>query len=117
MSVDLYDMAERAETLVRKTNFQGMTQDEIVGLFYQEFCEPTVAEEERDIKIEWMLHNGFKKDYCGERKINILSYNDEYSWTYDEIMFEPLKNIKAYKEWYEGKITESELDKLLSLSK
>jgi len=115
MSKDLWDLAERATKIVKEQIKTDINEDEMTGIFYQEFCEPTVAEKQHNIKMEWMLHNGFKKSYCGERKEDILSYKDEYSWTYEEILFESLKNIKAYKQWYDGGITENELDKLLGL--
>lgn len=117
MSVDLYDMAERAELLVRKTNFQGMTQDEVIGLFYQEFSEPTVAENELkekdlNIKIEWMLSSGFENDYCNYRETSTFTYKG-YVWTIDEVNSSSLMKIELYKKWYDETITEDELNRYL----
>lgn len=103
MSVDLWDIAERDETLVSKTNFQGMTQDEVIGLFYQEFCEPTKIEEQYEIKYKWMLENGFKK-----RKhdgIQVLVYNNDFYWCKEDIMYYTLSEIKQLEMYNKECIT------------
>lgn len=121
MEKDLWDLAERAESLIRKTNFQGMTQDEIIALFYLEFCEPTSVErklEERElnIKIEWMLDNGFENDYCNYRETSTFTYKG-YVWTIDEVKSSALMKIELYKKWYDEIITEDELNRYLEFYK
>ena len=39
-------MAERATKIVKEQIKQDINEDEMTGIFYQEFCEPTVAEKE-----------------------------------------------------------------------
>ncbi|MBY6838689.1 hypothetical protein [Clostridium botulinum] len=46
MSVDIWDMAERATKIVKEQIKNDIYEDEVTGIFYQEFCEPTVAEKE-----------------------------------------------------------------------
>ena len=101
MSVDLYDMAERAESLVRQTNFQGMSQDEIIGLFYQEFCKPTKIEEQYKAKCKWMLENGFKKKK--HNGVQVLVYNNDFYWSKEDIMYFTLSEIKHQVEVYNKK--------------
>jgi hypothetical protein len=114
VSKDLWDLAERATKIVKEQIRADINEDEITGIFYQEFCEPAVVEQQYEIKYKWMLDNGFKEDYCSGRKGCVLSYNDEYSWTYDDILTEPLKNIRIFKKWYDGDISEDELLEKLS---
>lgn len=46
MSKDLWDLAERATKIVREQIKEDINEDEMTGVFYQEFCEPTVAEKQ-----------------------------------------------------------------------
>lgn len=62
--------------------------------------------------VEWMLENGFKKEICMERKKQVLAYKG-YSWETTEAQITPLEIVKKYKDWYDGAITESELDNFL----
>jgi hypothetical protein len=46
VSKDLWDLAERATKIVKEQIKEDINEDEMTGVFYQEFCEPTVAEKE-----------------------------------------------------------------------
>lgn len=93
-----YEYKNVAELLVSKTNFQGMTKDEVIGLFYQEFSERTEVEKQYEIKYKWMLENGFKtQDYFGEE---LLVYNEDFYWTKEDIMYHALSEIKQQIDMY-----------------
>lgn len=64
-------------------------------------------------KIKWLLDNGFEEDWCSYRKTIIYVYKD-YSWTKKEIKEVPLSTLMTYKRFYDGEISESELDSLIS---
>lgn len=98
MKKDLWDLSERAEALVRKINFQGMTQDEIIGLFYQEFCEPTEVEKQYEIKYKWMLEHGFNQEKCNGQEF--LVYNGDFYWCKEDVMYHTLSEIKKYFDLY-----------------
>jgi hypothetical protein len=46
MSKDLWDLSERATKIVKEQIKNDINEEEMTGIFYQEFCEPTVAEKE-----------------------------------------------------------------------
>jgi hypothetical protein len=46
MSKDLWDLSERATKIVKEQIKEDINEEEMTGIFYQEFCEPTVAEKE-----------------------------------------------------------------------
>lgn len=64
-------------------------------------------------KIKWLLDNGFKESLCDYRKVIIYEYK-EYSWTNEEIKKVPLSTLMTFKRFYDGEISEKELDSLVS---
>lgn len=65
-----------------------------------------------NIKLRWLIDNGFKEDWCSYRKTIIYTYKD-YSWTKAEVKEVPLSTLISYKKFYDGEITESELEWLI----
>ncbi|HDK7218102.1 TPA: hypothetical protein PTV45_003573 [Clostridium botulinum] len=64
-------------------------------------------------KIKWLLDNGFKEDWCSYRKTIIYIYKG-YSWTKKETKEVPLSTLMTYKRFYDGEISEKELDLIMS---
>ncbi|EHN17059.1 hypothetical protein [Clostridium sporogenes] len=64
-------------------------------------------------KIKWLLDNGFKEDWCIYRKTIIYTYKG-YSWTIKETKEVPLSTLMTYKRFYDGYISEKELDLIMS---
>lgn len=44
MSKDLWDLSERATKYIKENIKDDINEDEVTGLLYQEFCEPTKTE-------------------------------------------------------------------------
>ncbi|WP_252251238.1 hypothetical protein [Clostridium sp. VAP52] len=98
MSVDIWDMAERATKIVKEQIKNDIYEDEVTAIFYQEFCEPTLIEKEYEIKYKWMIKNGFKKEK--DNGIDVLVYNDDFYWSKEDIEYNSLSEIKEYIEFY-----------------
>lgn len=62
-----------------------------------------------EYKIKWMKDNGFVLGYCNYRKCTIYEYNG-YTWTYQEVKETALSVIIKYKRFYDGLITEKQLN-------
>lgn len=69
MSKDLWDLAERVTKYIRENIKDDINEDEVTGLLYQEFCEPTKAE----VKVLGRLQ-------IGQRVVihNISDYSNKY---------------------------------------
>lgn len=98
MLKDLWDLAERATKIVKEQIKEGINEDEMTGIFYQEFCEPTEVEKQYDIKYKWMLENGFKREKCNGE--DVLVYNCDFYWCKEDIMYYSLSEIKQQFELY-----------------
>jgi hypothetical protein len=90
---------------------------ENIDTYYEHDKKPTIIEESDytanlETKINWMLSNGFKENYCSNRKVETYDYKF-YSWTKDEVDEEYLDIIKKYRDYYDYIITENELDKYI----
>jgi hypothetical protein len=98
MSKDLWDLAERATKIVKEQIRQDINEEEMTGIFYQEFCEPTLIEKQYEIKHNWMLENGFNQEkYNGQE---FLVYNNDFYWCKEDIMYHTLSEIKEYFDLY-----------------
>lgn len=69
MSKDIWDLAERATKYIRENIKDDIDEDDVIGLLYQEFCEPTKAE----VKILDGLQIGQRVVVC-----NISEYSNKY---------------------------------------
>lgn len=63
-------------------------------------------------KIQWLDNNGFKYEQCFIRRIGTWNYKG-YSWTLPEINLTSLETMKNFKKFYDGEISEQELDTLI----
>ena len=66
-------------------------------------------------KRKWMIDNGFKRELCPYRNI-VYNYKG-YSWTVKDIENTSMSVIMKYKLFYDGEITEEELDKYIKFEK
>lgn len=98
MSKDLWDLSERATKIVKEQIKQDINEEELTGIFYQEFCEPTLIEKQYEIKYKWMLDNGFAKEKCNGQEF--LVYNSDFYWCKEDIMYHTLSEIKEYFDLY-----------------
>lgn len=63
-------------------------------------------------KINWLESSGFKYEHCKIRRIGTWNYKG-YSWTLEDIKEIPLEVIKTFKDWYDEKISEKDLQKII----
>lgn len=61
------------------------------------------------LKEKWMIDNGFKKGWCSHRHCTTYDYKG-YSWTIEDIETTSFAVITRFKKWYDGLITERELE-------
>lgn len=69
-----------------------------------------------EYKLKWMKDNGFKTEWCTYRKCLIYEYKG-YAWTYEEIKKTSVSIIIKYKLFYDGIITEEQLQKYKKFEK
>lgn len=85
---------------------------------YHEYNQKLTAIEELDFcsdfttKINWLIKNGFKKEICNHRGITTYTYKG-YVWTEFTIKDKPLNIIKRYKDWYDGLLSEDDLNEYI----